>query len=81
MAEGSKQKSANYSVDEDIALYRVWIVISEDPIIGNSQSSGTMQNSIKYQFLQFHSRDKKVRTIKSLKSRCTNISALCTKFS
>ncbi|CAB4268332.1 unnamed protein product [Prunus armeniaca] len=38
MAEGSKQKGANYADDEDIALCQAWIVMNEDPIIENSQS-------------------------------------------
>ncbi|KAH0982973.1 hypothetical protein GBA52_010150 [Prunus armeniaca] len=54
MAESSKQKCANYSIDEDVALCRAWIIISKDPIIGNCQSSGTMWNRIRDQFIQFH---------------------------
>lgn len=80
MAKGSKQKGSNHSIDEDVALCRAWIIISEDLIIGNSQSSGTMWNQIIAQFFQFilGAQD---RIPRSLKSRRGNIQQLCTKFS
>lgn len=33
MMEGSKQKGSNYPADEDLALCRAWIVISEDQVL------------------------------------------------
>ncbi|ONI14561.1 hypothetical protein PRUPE_4G287300 [Prunus persica] len=70
MAESSKQKGANYSIDEDVALCRAWIIISEDPIIRNCQS-----------IIQFHLDAQEVRSSKSLKSLWINISQMCNKFS
>ncbi|KAH0981441.1 hypothetical protein GBA52_008618 [Prunus armeniaca] len=72
MAESLKQKGTNYSIDEDVALCRAWIIISEDPIIENCQSN---------QFIQFHPDAQEVRSSQSLKSRWTNISQMCNKFS
>ncbi|KAH0977678.1 hypothetical protein GBA52_027397 [Prunus armeniaca] len=81
MAEGLKQKGAHYSIDEDVAIWRAWIIISEDPIIRNCQSNGMMWNQIRDQFIQFHPDAQEVRSSKSLKSRWTNISQMCNKFS
>ncbi|KAL6293199.1 hypothetical protein ACE6H2_001341 [Prunus campanulata] len=81
MAEGLKQKGANYSIDEDVALCRAWIIISKDPIIGNCQSSGTMWNQIRDQFIQFHPYAQEVRSSKSLKLLWMNISQMSNKFS
>lgn len=54
MTEGSKQNDSNYSINEDVALCRAWIIINEDPIIENSQSSEIMWNQIIAQFFFFN---------------------------
>ncbi|RXH83252.1 hypothetical protein DVH24_003750 [Malus domestica] len=62
-------KHGNYSIEEDVALCRAYIMINEDPIIGNGQALTTFWKHVVVVFNKIMIDIGEERTPRSLKSR------------
>ena len=73
------QRTKNFSIEEDKLIVSAWLNTSKDAITGNEQQGDAFWQRI-LQYLELHGGNQEERSQSSIKSRCTNINAKCSKF-